>query len=283
MAPDTEHPSLPAGWAISRLTPLAEGIGGRVWRAERDDGSPAIVKQPSDAARPDARRAADFLRWRDGHGAIRLLAAHGDIHLLEYAGDRRLIDHRAQHGEAAATDIAEEVVRQLHAPSPAAPPASQTPLRKHFASLFSIAESERVNGKPGEFAAYAAFADRLLDDQHAVRPLHGDIHHENILLSPRGWLAIDPKGLIGDPAYDAANMFHNPPHAPERTDPARILAMAETLSHAVERDVEALLSWAVAYSGLSAFWWLEMGNEQAALSTLEIGRAVNSALDQVRS
>jgi streptomycin 6-kinase len=261
---------------------MADGIGGKVWLAGRNGGSLAIVKQPSDAARPDARRAADYLRWRDGHGAIRLLATDSDIHLLEYAGDCRLLDHRAEHGEAAATDIAADVVRQLHAPSPA-PPASLTPLRDHFAGLFAKAEDEQATGRSADFTACAVFADELLATQRDIRPLHGDIHHENILSSQRGWLAIDPKGLIGDPAYDVANMFHNPPHAPERTHPARILTLAETLSLAVGRDVEAVLAYAWAYSGLSAVWWLEIGDEQAARSTLEIGRAVKAALDQVRS
>ena len=40
--------------------------------------------------------------------------------------------------------------------------------------------------------------------------LHGDLHHENIMHGPRGWLAIDPKGVLGDPGFDAANMFYNP-------------------------------------------------------------------------
>jgi streptomycin 6-kinase len=272
----TGEPPLPPAWSIRSLTPLAEGIGGKVWLAERQGGDPAIVKSPSDAARPDARRAADYLRWRDGQGAIRLFADHGDIHLLEYAGDRRLHDHRSKHDEAAATEITASVVRQLHAPSPAAPPSSLTPLRQHFASLFARANE-------AAFGEHAALADRLLDAQRGIRPLHGDIHHENILLSPRGWLAIDPKGLIGDPAYDVANMFCNPPHAPERTDPARILGLAETLSDAVGRDVEVVLSYAWAYCGLSSAWWLEDANEEAARSGLEIGRAVKAVLDQVKS
>ena len=33
--------------------------------------------------------------------------------------------------------------------------------------------------------------------------LHGDLHYANILFSDtQGWLAIDPKGVIGEPEYD---------------------------------------------------------------------------------
>ena len=40
--------------------------------------------------------------------------------------------------------------------------------------------------------------------------LHGDLHHENILLDEqRGWLAIDPKGVIGPRAYQPARFLNN--------------------------------------------------------------------------
>lgn len=34
--------------------------------------------------------------------------------------------------------------------------------------------------------------------------LHGDLHHDNILKNDGQWLAIDPKGIIGDPAFEIA-------------------------------------------------------------------------------
>jgi streptomycin 6-kinase len=40
--------------------------------------------------------------------------------------------------------------------------------------------------------------------------LHGDLHHDNILHDGNAWVAIDPKGLIGDPAYEIAPLLCNP-------------------------------------------------------------------------
>lgn len=41
--------------------------------------------------------------------------------------------------------------------------------------------------------------------------LHGDLHHDNIVFDQaQGWICIDPKGLIGDPAYEAARLLCNP-------------------------------------------------------------------------
>ena len=45
--------------------------------------------------------------------------------------------------------------------------------------------------------------DRLLRDPVEDRVLHGDLHPQNLLWAQdRGWVAIDPHGLVGDPGYD---------------------------------------------------------------------------------
>jgi len=56
-----------------------------------------------------------------------------------------------------------------------------------------------------------ARASAAIDDLVRQQPdvlIHGDLHHRNILSADREpWLAIDPKGLIGDPAYDAVTFL----------------------------------------------------------------------------
>ncbi|MFX5957215.1 aminoglycoside phosphotransferase family protein, partial [Acinetobacter baumannii] len=55
---------------------------------------------------------------------------------------------------------------------------------------------------------------RLLSEPRDPVVLHGDIHHGNILdFGPRGWLAIDPKGLFGERDFDFVNLFRNPDEA----------------------------------------------------------------------
>lgn len=51
---------------------------------------------------------------------------------------------------------------------------------------------------------------RLLESSPEPRLLHGDLHHENILWGGGRWWAIDPKGLWGDPAWEAAAFLRNP-------------------------------------------------------------------------
>lgn len=57
----------------------------------------------------------------------------------------------------------------------------------------------------------AALRDELLASSPDPVFLHGDLHHENILAGPGdSFWAIDPKGLVGDPCFEAAAWLRNP-------------------------------------------------------------------------
>ena len=72
--------------------------------------------------------------------------------------------------------------------------------------------------------------------------VHGDFHHHNILGSARGYLAIDPKPMLGEPEYDVPAFLWNPmvyamePDVTER----RLAAFA-----AAGLDQERMRAWAV--------------------------------------
>lgn len=60
------------------------------------------------------------------------------------------------------------------------------------------------------FVNLSARARGLIDSQTERVLLHGDLHHENVILGPDGWIVIDAKGLWGDPAFEAAAFVRNP-------------------------------------------------------------------------
>ena len=75
-----------------------------------------------------------------------------------------------------------------------------------------------------------------------LRGLHGDLHHENIMFSSRGWLVIDPVGLVGEVGFGAANMFYDPADRDDLClDPRRIAQMADAFSRALDVDPRRLL------------------------------------------
>nr|WP_274378954.1 aminoglycoside phosphotransferase family protein [Deinococcus cavernae] len=70
---------------------------------------------------------------------------------------------------------------------------------------------ERTAALGGVYATAWSIAQELLNDPQDTTALHGDLHHGNVLHSPaRGWLLIDPKGLVGERGFDYANIFYNP-------------------------------------------------------------------------
>lgn len=254
-------PAFPRRWKIDRTEPIAETFSSHIWKVFRSDGSLAVVKalKPFDDVE-DELRGAHFLKWRNGEGAVRLLGRDGRKMLLEYGGDRLLASMLDAEGDDAATLIAADVLQRLHDPSDRPVPAWLQPLRERYAVLFARAKVGDSDPN-GLYRQAAATADTLLESTRCVRPLHGDLHHDNIVFGPRGWLAIDPKGVLGDPCFDAANLFYNPLGQDALcADPERIARMARILSRRLELDPRRLLDHAFAYGCLSAAWHAEDGN-----------------------
>ena len=242
------------------------------------DGSPAIVKdlKPFDDV-ADELRGAHYLSWRNGIGAVRLLGFEDRRMLLEYAGERLLLDELRENGDDAATEIAADVLGTLLSPSDMPPPADLQPLGERFEALFQKAGADRKAGKTSLYTEAAGIAERLLANPRELRPLHGDLHHENIMHGPRSWLAIDPKGVLGDPGFDAANLFYNPLGRDDLCrDPARIAHMAKVFARTIGQDDQAILDHAFAYGCLSAAWHAGDANVTEEERELSIARAVRA-------
>jgi streptomycin 6-kinase len=268
----------PADWNASDPVLVTETFSSRIWKVRLADGSPAIIKdlKPFDDV-ADELRGAHYLSWREGKGAVRLLGFGGSQMLLEYAGERLLLDELRENGDKAATDIAADVLKTLLSASNVPPPADLQPLRERFDALFRKAEADRRVGEASLYLEAADIAERLLADPRELRPLHGDLHHENIMFGPRGWLAIDPKGVLGDPGFDAANLFYNPLGEDDLCrDPGRIAGMAEIFAKVIGQDELAVLDHAFAYGCLSAAWHAGDANDIEEERELSIAVAVKA-------
>lgn len=180
---------------------------------------PAILKI---ALHDEERRGAAVMAYYGGGGAAQVLAFEGDALLLERASDAgRLIELTKRDHDDDATRIICATVARLHVPRAGHKPADLVPLNVWFREL------ERASAKYGGiFAKASVAANELLAQAAEPIVLHGDIHHRNILYDDmRGWVAIDPKGLLGDPAFDYANIFCNP-DSETATAPGRLQRQA---------------------------------------------------------
>lgn len=203
--------------------------------------------------------------WYGGEGAARVLRHDGEALLLERVeGDLSLtvMVHAGRDDEA--SRVLCGVARHLHTPR-AQPWPKLTPLTRWFRSLEAAAPAHG-----GILTRSLETARALLADPQDVRPLHGDLHHGNVLHSrERGWLAIDPKGLLGERGFEYANLLCNPdPEVALR--PGRLARQVGVVSEAAGLERPRLLQWVLAYAGLSAAWHLEGGQPDQSGSVLEV-------------
>ena len=212
----------------------------------RRQGAPAILKV---AVSPEEKLGNRLMMWWDGHGAARVLARDDDALLLERAMGSNSLSHFARNGrDDEASRILCSAIAKLHGVKKP-PPADLIPLEKWFADLWPFAAKEG-----GIWARSAAVAHELLAAPEDVVVLHGDIHHDNVLdFGPRGWLAIDPKGLIGERGFDYANIFCNPDRA-TATAPERFQNRLNVVVEESDLERTRLLKWILAWTGLSAAW-----------------------------
>lgn len=206
-----------------------------------------------------------LMSWWEGDGAARVYASDDDAILLERADDVNTLFNLSNSGnDEQACGIICDCIAKLHSPRNK-PLLELTALKKWFQDLEPAAKKHG-----GILSLSACIAGDLLDYPRDVVVLHGDIHHNNILdFHLRGWLAIDPKGLIGERGFDYANVFCNPDPV-IATDSDIFVKRLDIITEisGIERD--RLLKWILAWSGLSAAWFLSDALRQEAKIRLTV-------------
>lgn len=90
-------------------------------------------------------------------------------------------------------------------------------------------------------------AAMLLSSQPAQVVLHGDFHPANVLAAKREpWLVIDPKPLIGDPAFDLAQWLYNryAPAAATGAPGVHLQNQINRFARALDLDRDRIAGWA---------------------------------------
>jgi streptomycin 6-kinase len=245
-----------ATWNLSNPRPLAQTPTSHVYIVSHDHIN--VVLKILTPGEEEERRGALALRYFNGNGAVRLLRSDEGAHLLEYADGENVAGLVTNGQDEVATAIIGDVINALHA-NDGAPPEGLPTLQRWFRALFVQAEQSRKTGLDNILMRAASIAETVLTQPREVRVLHGDIHHENIRQSPRGWLAFDPKGLYGERTYDLANTLCNPhpAYGVVAADEGRILRNANILAHKCGIEQSRVLLFLYLYACLSACWSLE--------------------------
>jgi streptomycin 6-kinase len=201
-----------ARWSLEVGPPFLPLSYNYVATAKRADGARLVLK----LCFPDAEAATEreALRLFDGRGSVRLLDSDEEraALLLERLEPGTKLAEMCETDDEGATSFAASVMRSLWR---SAPRAHDFPSVARWGEGFSRHRT-LFDGKTGPIPARlfeeAETLFRELNDS-AAEPvlLHGDLHHENILAARREpWLAIDPKGVVGEAAYEVGALLRNP-------------------------------------------------------------------------
>jgi len=263
-------------WQLRLEHPLATSLH---WVAavRTADGRPAVLKLG--AAEPGhLADEATALRLFAGHGSVRLLrsdAERGAL-LLEQARPGEPLGTLVPARDEEATAVLVGTLRALHRPAPASCSLPRVieqagALRRHLRSDGLV---------PARLAGRAlALFEELCGDAEASVVLHGDLHHDNVVRAERAeWLAIDPHGAVGDPAYDVGSMLFNP-RLMDRDPtllalvPGRIEQLADGLGMAVDR----VQAWGFVKAVLSQVWTCE-GSPARVTRALDVAQLLEPRL-----
>lgn len=242
---------------------LAFDHGGAVaWVApvELEDGSAAVLKVSFPHDEPRFEAAA--LRFLDGRGAVHLLRASEDGFSLLLERCLPGTDLWSLGEEARDAVACRMLVRIWQAPAPSAPFMLLSDyVGRWWDDLPRITASAAYDGDT--VAEAVARGRELTASQPRGVLLHGDFHPGNVLAAEREpWLFIDPKPLIGEPAYDLAQWLYNRARFVIRSDDSVALLRQQIDRFAAHLDLDParIASWAF----VKALGW-QCGPEFVAL------------------
>jgi streptomycin 6-kinase len=245
-------------WGLSNLQPVPNLSYNYVAFAQRGDEE-VVLK----VGVPDRELSSEMaaLECFDGIGACRLLEKDEKnfCFLLERLKPGELLSSLADDDKA--TRIAVQVMQTLWKPAPTSDKLIQ--LSDWLDGLKRIRAHDEGGMGPIPDKLLRHVESLLL--QLFMEPnrvlIHGDLHHDNILLSERGWLAIDPKGVIGPAGYEIGPFMLNP--LSEIPDEGRFRKRSERrieiLTEMLGFEREQIIQWSTVHAVLSAWWNVEDG------------------------
>ncbi len=246
-------------WSLALEPALANLTFNYVAPAVRADGTPVILK----VGYPNSELTSEIeaLRVYDGRGSVQLLDSDRALGALVLERLEPGTPLSQLDDDQLATSIAAQVMRTLHRPARAGGSfrsvadwtAGLRKLRPHFGGTTGPFPARLVD------TAQALLAELILSMAEPVL-LHGDLHHDNILAATRQpWLALDPKGIVGEPAYEVGTFLHNPmPQIATWPNLDRLLARrVDQLADELGFDRQRVLRWGIVTAVLSAWWSLE--------------------------
>jgi len=253
-------------WKIKALmSPYPNESYSFVAPAVCEDGTAAVLK----IGFPDRelRCQIENLRLCGGQGLVRLLESDEQqcAMLMEQILPGSTLESLGWEQDERITETALSVMHRLWQPAPLVHEF------QHVSEWATHLKKLRVhfNGGVGPFPAHLVeraeglFRDLLFSGPVDAVLIHGDMNPGNILLGQNGWVAIDPKGVVGDPLYDVATFLNYIPK--EDTDECIRALLDRRVRQAASflgEDPAVIRAWGQAHAVLAGWWQYEDHNGQ---------------------
>lgn len=199
------------------------------------------------------KREAAALMALEGSGVVQVFSENTGLLLLECAVPGVSLKSYFPEKDDEAINITANVIKRLHkAPIPS------THAFPHIKDWLEALDGD-LKIPVQTLQKAREIRDQLLKTSEPNVLLHGDLHHDNILQNGDAWVVIDPKGVIGETAYEVAAFIRNPiPELLDVHNPVKIIQKRITVfANLLDIPAKRILDWCFVEAVLAWVWALE--------------------------
>lgn len=213
-------------WSLTTAGPLSDFSYNYLEKAKTKDGSEVILK----LGPPNPELTTEILALKQyrGKGAVRLLQADPQLGALLLKQVQPGVNLLSIKDDKQAARIASQVMERLW---------RKIPDEGNFPTMADWCRGFRRYRKqfpastgplpPDLIHKAEKVSSDLLQTQSGSLLLHGDLHHRNILLGKgNSWVAVDPKGVIGESSFEVGPFLYNP--IPDLIKKSRLIQAAQS-------------------------------------------------------
>jgi streptomycin 6-kinase len=247
-------------WSININEPFQNLSYNYVAPCVRADGEEVVLKNALPLNNPEIFNEASFLQIADGNCTVKFLNLDEKRRaiLLEKLTPGANLKEVCGKEDARAVEIAVRIMHRL---------LKEPPQFSAFERLENWFDGlKKANNKFDNGYGVKAFSffEELSSASKQKFLIHGDLHHENILSARREpFLAIDPKGIIGDIGYEVAVFLNN--HLVWLSNDENLRGKLDDAVRRFSEDFGIksldLKKWAFAQIVLSAWWTFDENGE----------------------
>ena len=241
-------------WGLSDITAVENMSYNYVAKALQNNHTPVVLKISCDKRliHDEYKALCHF----NGHGSIKVIDQHQPLNalLLKQAIPGYLLKDNHPDEIQATINIYADVVNATA--SQTKPTSQYTHVRQWCQAIDRISDDRIKKHFIHKAKALSSFLLKSVENEYLC---HGDLHLENIIQHGNKWLSIDPKGIIGEVAFEAAafDLIDKNEWAEPESIQDKILNRTAILASNLNINKDRLLAWIFLRVVISAQWFIE--------------------------